>query len=440
MLFRKYTFPGGIHPDDNKARTAGMKTERMPLPASVVIPMSMHIGAPASVLVKKGDIVAAGQVIGEAGGKISSSIHSSISGTVKAVGMYPHPMGGKVTAVEIERDARQEQVSLPPIFNWHETASETLIERISDAGIIGKGGASFPTAVKLSPPPADTIDTLIINAAECEPYLTTDHRLMIEFTEDLLQGIAIAKRILDVEHTYIGIEKNKLDAIRVISQAIKRNPELSFITLCELETKYPQGGEKQLITAITGREVPSGELPLKAGAVVLNSGTAKAIYDAVVTGKPLYERIVTVTGAGIQKPGNYIVPVGTRIQEILDHSKADFSKIRKIVLGGPMMGIAQPDLSAPVIKATAGILALHTLPEPVKSYTCINCGSCVQACPMGLVPSRFAKLVEADKFDELPEENIMDCIDCGCCTYSCPAKINIVHAIKLGKDRIKKQK
>jgi electron transport complex protein RnfC len=438
VLFKKRTFSGGIHPDDHND-TAHMKTTPFPAPEKVVIPMSMHIGAPARILVKKNDSVKAGQQIGESSGKISAPVHASVSGTVSTVGLFPHPFGGKITGVEIRNDFAGETVRLPRIDKWHETASDILIQRIAEAGIIGKGGASFPTAVKLSPPPGVNIDTLIINAAECEPYLTSDNRLMIEFTQEFLDGVAITKRILDVQKVIIAVEQNKPRAIKAVRREIKRHSKYSFIEIAELETKYPQGAEKQLIKVVAHREVPSGQLPLAVNTVVVNTGTAKAIFDAVVEGKPLYERIVTVAGPHIKSPGNYIIPIGTAIETILAHCGADMTKIKKIVLGGPMMGISQTNLSAPVIKATSGIISLTEIPPARKNHTCINCGSCVSVCPMGLIPSHFAKLAEAEKFDELREHNITDCMDCGSCTYICPAKINIAHAIKLSKDTLKKK-
>ncbi|ERP32128.1 electron transport complex subunit RsxC [Chitinivibrio alkaliphilus] len=436
MFFRKKTFRGGIHPPDCKD-TATEKTTTFPAPARVFIPMVMHIGAPARVLVKKGDTVRKGACIGEAGGKISAPVHSSISGTVVKVATYPHPAGNTITTVEIENDFSDTEVTLPPIHNWHETASDVLIQRISEAGIIGKGGASFPTAVKLTPPPGVNIDTLLINAAECEPYLTADYRLMLENTEEFLHGVAIAKRILDTEQTIIGIEKNKPEAISALSRAIKRSSRYSFIELVPLETKYPQGGEKQLISALTGREVPHGKLPLAVQTVVLNTGTAKAIHDAVLLGKPLVERIVTVTGPTVQKPGNYRIPVGTPVQDIVSQCEADLSATSKVILGGPMMGLALADLRAPILKSTSGVLCLPEKTPAQQSAPCINCGNCVKACPMRLVPSHFAKFVENERFDALEEAHITDCIDCGCCTFTCPSKINIVHAIKLGKQTLK---
>jgi electron transport complex protein RnfC len=294
------------------------------------------------------------------------------------------------------------------------------------------GGASFPTHVKLSPPSNKPIDTLIINGAECEPFLTADHRLMLERTEDLLTGILILRKILGVKECFLGIETNKPDAIQAISSALS-NQKFKDITLARLKVKYPQGGEKQLINAITQREVPSGGLPMDAGCVVQNVGTAVAVFDSVVKGIPLVERVVTVTGPAVKKPGNFLVRVGTPLRLLLESCETDFTAARKVIMGGPMMGNTQSDLDAPVIKSTSGLLALDCVQAAVREYPCINCGHCVHACPVHLVPSRLAKFIEKENIDEAVEWNLMDCMECGSCTFVCPSKINIVHFIRLGK-------
>lgn len=397
--------------------------------------MAMHIGAPAKVIVKKGDMVAAGDMIGEAAGFVSVPVFASISGEVTAISEIPHPMGQNVAAVEITGDGEERTSTLPPIENWKNQTNETLVNRVRDAGIVGRGGASFPTHVKLSPPKEKNIDTLIINGAECEPYLTADHRLMLERTRQFLTGTLIVQQILGVNKSYIGIEKNKADAIAAVRNFIKEN-SLSSLTVIPLETKYPQGGEKQLIHAITKREVPSGKLPMDVGCVVTNVGTAHSIYKAVVLGAPLYRRVVTVTGPLVKKPANVVAPVGTAVEEILKYCDTDIASIKKCLMGGPMMGMALSSLKAPIIKSTSGLLVLDKTTPADQEYNCINCGACVHACPIHLIPSHFSKLVKRSKFEECEEKNILDCIECGSCAFVCPSKINLVHAIRLGKNRI----
>ncbi len=397
--------------------------------------MAMHIGAPAKAIVKKGDIVVAGQCIGEPSGFVSVPVFASISGEVTAITEVFHPMGQMVPAVEISSNGSEETVTLEPILNWREQSPSDLINRIRDCGVVGRGGASFPTHVKLSPPQDKKIDTLIINGAECEPYLTADHRVMLERTLEFVTGSLITQHILGVEKTYIAIEKNKPDAIAAVKKMLESIGDKK-ISVIALETKYPQGGEKQLIQAITKRQVPSGKLPMDAGCVVTNVGTAHSIYKAVAHGVPLYRRVVTVTGKSVHKPGNYIIPVGTSIREILEYAETDLSTIKKVLMGGPMMGLALASLDVPIVKSTSGLLVLETTTPAEQEYNCINCGACVQACAIHLIPSHFSKLVKRQKYEECEQKNILDCIECGSCSYVCPSKINLVHYIKLGKNRI----
>ncbi len=433
-MSNKFTFSGGIHPAHGKRQTASAALENYPLPEKVIIPMAMHIGAPAKVIVKQGDTVAAGDTIGESAGFVSVPVFASIAGTVTAICETPHPMGQNVVAVEITNDGSNRSKEYTPIENWKNVATSDLIERIKSAGVVGRGGASFPTHVKLSPPPEKNIDTLIVNGAECEPYLTADHRLMLERTKQFLTGAMIVQHILGIKKCYIGIEKNKPDAISAVKKCIK---ELGYpLVVAPLETKYPQGGEKQLINAITKREVPSGKLPMDVGCVVTNVGTTLSIYKAVVFGTPLYRRVVTVTGSLVGKPGNLIVPVGTSVREVLEYCQTDMSSVKKVLMGGPMMGTALSSLDTPVIKATSGLLVLDSVTPGEQEYNCINCGACVHACPMHLIPSHYSKLVKRNKFEECEQRNILDCMECGSCAFTCPSKINLVHHIRLGKNRI----
>lgn len=432
-MSRRFTFKGGIHPPHKKAQTSGLSIEVFPAPGKVIIPLQQHIGAPAKPVVKRGDRVSIGQLIGEAGGFVSAPVHSSVSGTVLSVGLFPHPMGKQVIGVEIENDGTEEKQMLCPLDKpWREAAQGELIQKVQSAGIVGMGGASFPTHVKLSPPSNKPIDVLIINGAECEPYLTADHRLMLERTEDFLTGVLILKKILGAKKCFIGIEENKPDAIKLIDKQLSDSLYID-VTLARLKVKYPQGGEKQLINAITGRQVPSGGLPMDAGCVVHNVSTALAVRDAILGGIPLYERVVTVTGPKVRKPKNLLVRIGTPIRLLLEVCEVDPKSTRKVIMGGPMMGIAQSDLDAPVIKSTSGLLVYHKVQPALREYPCINCGQCVAACPIHLVPSRLAKFIEKECIDEAVQWNVMDCMECGSCTYVCPSKINLVHFMKLGK-------
>ena len=435
-MSRKFTFKGGVHPAHKKAQTEHLPIEVFPAPQKVIIPLAQHIGAPAKPLVKRGDRVTIGQVLGEAGGFVSAPVHASVSGTVLSMGSFPHPMGKQVMSVEIENDGTDEKHPCIPFEKpWREAAPGELVQKIQSAGIVGMGGASFPTHVKLSPPSNKPIDVLIINGAECEPYLTADHRLMLERTEDLLIGTQILKKILGAKKCYIAIELNKQNAIEAITAKFS-DVRFKDISVAHLQAKYPQGGEKQLINAVTGRMVPSGGLPMDAGCVVQNVGTAIAVRDAILEGTPLFQRVVTVTGPTTGSPKNLLVRIGTPIRHILEACAVDMSATRKIIMGGPMMGIAQTDIDVPVIKSTSGILAYDKTAPAQREYPCINCGHCVHACPIHLVPSRLAKFVEREKFDEAIEWNITDCMECGSCAYVCPSKINLVHLMKLGKYHI----
>ncbi len=408
--------------------------EPFPAPGKAVVPLVQHIGAPARPTVKVGDHVLIGQMIGEPGGFVSAPVHAPVSGKVTALGTCLHPLGKAVPSVEIENDGAEECVEFQPVTQqWRNADQKELTGAVSAAGIVGMGGASFPTHVKLSPPADKPIDTLIVNGAECEPYLTGDHRLMLEKIEQVLEGALIVKRILGAANAYIGIETNKPDAVATATAAIRERGLSSEISLAKLRTKYPQGGEKQLINAVTGRQVPSGGLPMDCGCVVQNVGTCLAIRDAVVDGKPLYERSLTVTGPTVGRPRNLLVRVGTPIREILDACEVDYANTTKVVLGGAMMGLAQSDLGIPVSKSTSGILALDTTTPSERSYDCIWCGNCTKACPIHLVPSYFAKTVGAGRYEAAESWGIMDCMECGSCSFACPAKINLVHYVKLGK-------
>lgn len=422
-------FKGGVHPKDNKSLTANKPIEKAFLPQKVIIPVRQHIGAPCTPMVKKGDKVKKGQVVADNDAFVSGSIHASISGTVVDVSENLHGVFGKSLAIVIESDGLDEWVDgLPLKRDWEDLSIEELKTIIKNAGIVGMGGATFPTHVKLSPAKDKKVDTFILNGAECEPYLTADYRMMLEYTDRIVNGIKIVMKILGVSKAYIGIEDNKPDAAEAMRKALKDTP----VEVVVLPTRYPQGGEKMLIKAITKREVPSGGLPADIGVVVQNVGTVVAISDAVINGMPLIERVTTVTGGAIAEPKNLLLRVGTTFKEAIEYCGGLKKSPEKVIMGGPMMGIAQFSMDTPIIKGTSGILALSKDEiNESKESSCIRCGRCVEACPMGLNPSMLSILGEKNFYREAKEDyNLMDCIECGSCVYACPAKRNIVQYIK----------
>ncbi|WP_094604773.1 Proton-translocating ferredoxin:NAD(+) oxidoreductase complex subunit C [Sporomusa silvacetica DSM 10669] len=426
------SFRGGVHPDDRKRYTAAKPIEVAPIPQKVIIPTRQHIGAPCAPVVKVGDLVKKGQVIAEAQAFVASPIHASTSGKVVEIAEYPHPVFGTCQAVVIEGDGQDEWVpGLPLNRDWQSIDAKELKEIVRLAGLVGMGGATFPTHVKMSPPPEKPIDSFILNGAECEPYLTADHRVMLEQTERIVTGMKIAMKIISVSKGYVGIEENKPDAIEVMRKACAG----SSIEIVPLKTKYPQGAEKTLIKVILDREVPSGGLPMDVGAVVQNVGTLVAIADAVEKGLPLIERVATVTGGAIAEPKNVLLRVGATFSQAVAMCGGFKEQPVKVIMGGPMMGMAQCTLDVPVIKGTSGILALSAADVNIgPEQPCIRCGRCVEACPMGLVPSMLSILGERSAFATAKEEySLLDCVECGSCVYVCPAKRNIVHYIKLSK-------
>ncbi len=424
-------FAGGIHPPENKL-TATCPIDVAPIPGRVVLPLSQHIGAPTEPLVKKGDTVKTGQEIAKAAAFVSAPIHASISGTVVDIAPYPHSSGLKIPSIVIEsgeNDDNEIKLDLTT-ENPFVLPVEELKERIKQAGIVGLGGATFPTHVKLSPPQEKPIDTIIVNGAECEPYLTADHRLMLEKAEHLVAGAGILMKILGAKEVLIGVESNKPDAIQVLKEA-----SVKSITTVPLKVKYPQGSEKHLIKSLLDREVPPPPgLPMDVGVVVQNVGTVVAIWEAVKYKKPLLERVLTVTGKGIKTPKNLLVRLGTPISEVIDFCGGLIDNVGKVILGGPMMGFAQHSLEVPVIKGTSGILTL--LDDEVGSaeyHDCIRCGTCVANCPCILLPNLFSVYAEKAMFSESEANHVMMCLECGCCSYVCPAKRPIIHWIRQTK-------
>ena len=431
------TFPiGGVHPSECKL-SSGSAIKSAPLPEVVTIPLAQHIGAPAKAVVKKGDKVVVGQLIGEAGGFVSSNIHSSVSGTVTAVDMFVGAQGLRQMGVtiKVEGDEWLESIDRSSTIVRECTLEPAeIVSRIGAAGIVGMGGATFPAHVKLSPPPGKKAEVLIINGVECEPYLTADHRVMLERGEELLIGVEILARALGVEHSYIGIENNKPDAIAHLKGLASKFQNIEIVPL---KVQYPQGGEKQLIAAITGRQVPSGALPIEVGAVVQNVGTTLAVYEAVQKNKPLVERVVTVTGKGVAEPSNLLVRIGTPTSALIELCGGMPENTGKVIGGGPMMGRAMANVDAPVTKGSSGVLLMESTEatRPAES-SCIKCAKCVEACPMGLEPYLLNVLSRKQRWDECEEHAAADCIECGCCSFTCPANIPLLDYIRLGKGEV----
>lgn len=433
---KAFTFKGGIHPQYNKDISVREPLREAPLPDLAVVPLSQHIGAPNEPIVKKGDEVQEGQILGKSDSFITSPVHSPIFGKVVDIKKAFHPVLGPTMSVFIERDKEKEPVKYK-LKDPGEPSKEELIEKIKNAGIIGMGGAAFPTHVKMMVPEGKKIETLIINGAECEPFLTCDHVIMTRRTEDILKGIEIVAKILQPKEIFLAIEDNKKAAYFAFQKAIKDSTRkvLKEIKVTLLKTKYPQGGEKQLIKAITKKEVPPLKLPLDIGFLVQNVGTVLAIYEAVYYDKPLIERIITVSGDCTHRPGNYLARVGTTVKDIVEHYGIELYKApRKIILGGPMMGIAQPEMDVPIIKSTSGILFLsEAIARKFEEKECVKCAKCLDVCPVNLMPTYIMKNVKKEKWDAVDELYAADCMECGSCAYECPARIPLVQYIKEGK-------
>jgi electron transport complex protein RnfC len=426
---------GGVHPPENKL-SAGSKIQALPIPEQVIIPLSQHIGAPATPVVQKGDNVKVGQLIAGASGFVSANIHSSVSGTVVSIDNITDAAGLSKPAItiQVEGDEWIDDIDRSEkILNSNNLTKEEIIKAITAAGIVGMGGATFPTQVKLTPPPGSKAEFLIINGVECEPYLTSDHRVMLEKAEEVLIGVQLLMKAIGVQRAIIGIENNKPDAIEHLKQLASKT---IGIEICPLKLKYPQGGEKQLIQATTGRSVPSGGLPIAVGAVVQNIGTALAVYEAVIKHKPLIERVVTVTGKSLARPGNYLCRLGTPISKLIEAAGGLPENTAKVIGGGPMMGRTIVNIDSPIMKGTSGILIIsnkEAARKPVRE--CIRCGKCVSACPMGLEPYLLAKLSMFNLLERMEEEKVMDCIECGSCSFTCPSTRPLLDYIRLGKGR-----
>ena len=419
-------------PNAHHKVTAGSAIEKLPLPGEVIIPLSQHIGAPARAVVKRGDRVLTGQKIADSDRPVSAPIHASLSGEITSVSsLISPPTGATMEAIVIKSDGEDKWVELAPTKDVSALSNEDILKKIREGGIVGMGGATFPTQIKLMPPKGKTIDTIIINGSECEPYITSDHRLMLEYGEEMLKGADLVRRVLNPRNSYIAIENNKEDAIVHLEELIgKLNLPFQIVPL---KSKYPMGAEKTLVKAILNKEVPIGGLPLDVGAVIQNVATCKAIYDAVYLGKPLIERVVTVTGA-VKEPKNLLVRFGTPIKNLIDYCGGKTIEGGEVIIGGPMMGIAQFDPTFPVTKGTNCVLVKEA--QVFAERDCINCGRCVEICTMGLMPTLYPKLVKKGRYDEARAAYVENCVECGACTYGCPANIPIVQYIKIAKKEL----
>lgn len=437
--FRRGTFRNGIHPPEHKSDTNGLPIRQFPFAPLIILPTVQHIGAPSKVIVHEGQEVLRGQLLAEAGGYVSVPLHAPVSGIVRKIANVPTITGKMVPGIYLESTpaSGQEVLEGTPV-NIQTATAEEILKGIQDAGIVGLGGAAFPTHVKLKIPEGKHCDVLIINGIECEPYLTTDHRVMLEQSGDILMGIRYLMKATGAKRVIIGIEANKQDAANHLSSLIPNDLPLEVIVV---PVKYPQGSEKMLITAITGREVPSGGLPIDVGCVVVNVATTAEIGRLLPHGRGIQERVITITGPAVKKKGNYLIPIGTPLRFVLDYAGVD-ENISEVYMGGPMMGVAVSNLDISIVKGTSGLLVFaekHTQRSDTI-YPCIKCGACVDACPLSLNPSKLGILARFEAYDKMAEDfNLMDCFECGSCTYVCPSHIPLVQYFRLSKTIVRKR-
>jgi electron transport complex protein RnfC len=432
------SFRHGVHPGEHKGLTEGLPLERLPVPHEVVLPLNQHLGAPSKPIVGVGDKVYRGQRIAEASGFVSVALHASVTGRVTAIEKRHHPTGRLEDAIVIATDLGSPQTlyNEGPI-DWESLPNDELLELIQGGGFVGLGGAAFPTHVKLAIPEGKRAQFFLVNGAECEPYLTSDHRIMLEWADSIFLGIRILMKILNSDKTYIGVENNKWDAIRGMAERIPADLPVEIVPL---EAKYPQGAEKMLITAMLKREVPSGKLPIDAQVLVQNVGTVAGIGDMFSFGQPLIERVVTVTGPGVNNPSTLLVPVGAELGEVLDYCGGLKDNVRQVLFGGPMMGAPQQYLEVPILKGTSGILCLTDDQVSYrKEYACIRCATCVDACPVFLNPSELGQLARVRRWDEMVNYHLWDCMECGSCSYVCPSNIPLVQRFRVAKAMLKEQ-
>ena len=431
----KRSFAGGIHPDYNKNATRYLNIEDFPAPEKIFLPVSQHIGVPAIPLVEKGEKVFLGQKIAESGGVVSSPVHASVSGNVEDIRPILHPSGAMVDAIIIKNDGEDKKLpSIKGNAKLDKITPEKIVKIVKEAGIVGMGGATFPTHIKLSPPAGVDIEYVIVNGAECEPYLTSDHRVMLETPEKIIMGAKLIMRALGAQKVFVAVEDNKKDAVTVLKAVVKNEEDVEVVVL---HTKYPQGAEKQLIKAVTGREVPPRRLPMDVGVVVNNIDTCCAVANAVKIGMPLISRIVTLSGGAIKQPRNYRVRLGTMVSKVIDEAGGYFQNPAKLILGGPMMGVALHSADVPVIKGVGAILAFTKDEMQIgRETSCLRCGKCVEACPMRLQPLMLMKYSKAEELDLCQKFNLEDCMECGACTYICPARQHPVQYIRLAKAKL----
>ena len=432
------SFPNGVHPGENKERTEHQRLERMPFVDRYLIPVGQHIGAPAKPIVQSGQRVERGELIAEPGGFVSTAYHSPVTGKVLDVGQRRHPNGNFVPSIEIEADAYATQrVEARAPTTVEDLSSKEFVSHVQRSGMVGLGGAAFPSHVKYAVPEGKAVDRFVLNGCECEPFLTCDHRVMVEYADAVIRGTEIVAHQLGAKASDIGVEANKMDAVKALGSAATGR----LISVHPLKVKYPQGAEKMLIRSVFGVEVPAGKLPLDVGMIVNNTHTMTAIADYFDRGIPLIERVVTVSGPGVRKPSNLITPIGTPIREVLEQCGGLDENTREVIMGGPMMGFTVATIDAPILKGTSGILAF-TEKESAwpEEYTCIKCARCLEACPLFLNPSRLGKLSRAMRHEEAGEYHAMDCMECGACSYACPSSIPLVQLIRISKQTLREQK
>ena len=434
-MFGLKTFRGGVHPDDKKRSSDYIETEIFHAPKIMIYPLQQHIGNPAKALVSVGDKIKIGQLIAKADGNVSANVHSSVSGNVMEIKSHIHPNGNMVESIIVENDFKNEYIKNFNVqSDVNKFSSEDIVAIVKEAGIVGMGGAAFPTHIKLSPP--NEVYTVIINGAECEPYITSDYRLMLEHPKCILTGIQAVMKAVGAKNAFVCIENNKPDAIERLTEFFS---DFNYINVVSVKAKYPQGSEKQMIDAVTGRQVPSGGLPSDIGVVVLNVDTIWAIADVINKGLPLIHRVVTLSGGAVKKPKNSIVPLGTPIKDVIEASGGFSEEPAKILLGGPMMGNSVYNTNVPVIKGTGAIIALTEDEIKVSEPTvCIRCGKCVDACPIHLLPIMLREYSIRNEWKKLKEFHILDCIECGACSYICPGRQNPVQYIRNAKPKVLK--
>lgn len=430
--FSTLTFAHGVHPEEYKELSQDKPIRRMPFVEEYILPLSQHIGAPSIPIVKKGQQVRRGEKIADAKGFVSVALHSPVDGVVSEIGIFETPKGEVAPGIRIKTDPFSIQEHIAGSIDWKSLDLAAFIKHVQDAGIVGLGGAAFPAHVKFSIPEGKTCKYIMLNGCECEPFLTADHRTMVEYPDEIIRGIEIISHFLHPEKTFIGIEANKPDAIEILTK--KALASGMPIEVVPLAVKYPQGAEKMMITAILNKEVPSGKLPLDLEVLVTNIGTTKSIADYFDTGMPLIERIMTVTGTALREPSNLLIPIGTPMQDVIDFCGGMTDDASRILLGGPMMGAVQKTLDVPVLKGTSGLLILGS-PEvrDFSEYNCIRCGRCVEACPLFLNPARMGLLAKKGLWEEMVEYNVMDCFECGSCSYVCPSGIPLVQSFRVAK-------